>query len=89
MQCNYSGSSQNNAGSALICCEALGRPACNYCSEEQRCHPTASPKNLNLLKCMHKEKQCGGLPLNISSLKSLRKIPNISNRFYFKNLKSV
>ena len=30
------GSSHNNAGSALIRCEALGWPACNSCSEKQR-----------------------------------------------------
>ena len=29
-------SSQNNAGSSLICCQALGRPAWNSLSEEQR-----------------------------------------------------
>ena len=29
------GSGHNNAGSALIRREALGRPACNSCSEEQ------------------------------------------------------
>ena len=34
------GSSHNNAGSALIRCEALGRPACNSSSEEQRWFPT-------------------------------------------------
>ena len=30
------GSGHKNAGSALIRCEALGQPACNSCSEEQR-----------------------------------------------------
>ena len=34
------GSSHNNAGSALIRCEALGRPACNSSSEEQCWFPT-------------------------------------------------
>ena len=34
------GSSQNTAGSSLICCEALGIPAWNYHSEEERWHPT-------------------------------------------------
>ena len=34
------GSSQNNTGSSLICCQALGRPAWNSHFEEQRRHPT-------------------------------------------------
>ena len=34
------GSSQNNAGTSLICCQALDRPAWNSFSEEQRWHPT-------------------------------------------------
>ena len=33
------GSSQNNANSFLICCDALGRPAWNSHSEEQCWHP--------------------------------------------------
>ena len=36
------GSSQNNAGSSLIRCQALGRPAWNSLSEEQRWCPTLS-----------------------------------------------
>ena len=34
------GSSHKNAGSDLIRGEALGRPACNSCSEEQCWFPT-------------------------------------------------
>ena len=37
------GSSQNNAVSSLMRREALGRPAWNYHSEEQRWHPTLQP----------------------------------------------
>ena len=33
-------SSQNNAGSALICREALDQPGCKSSSEEQRWFPT-------------------------------------------------
>ena len=33
-------SNQNNAGASLIRCQALGRPAWNSLSEEQRWHPT-------------------------------------------------
>ena len=34
------GRSQNNSGSSLICCQALGRPAWNSHSEEQHWHTT-------------------------------------------------
>ena len=44
------GSSHNNAGSALIRCEALGRPACNSSCEEQRWFPTLSAHSKNVHK---------------------------------------